>query len=67
MGAKPGDLMGPWEICQRLNVSRQRFQQLARYPSFPKPFQELRGMKVWLKNDIEAWAAEHRPPRPDAD
>lgn len=51
-------------IAQRLGVSRQRFQQLARYPTFPKPYQELRGMKVWLAEDIEAWIKEHRQPRP---
>ncbi len=33
-------------------------------PSFPKPYQELRGMRVWLRADVEAWIAEHRPPRP---
>ncbi|MEU5779578.1 hypothetical protein [Micromonospora lupini] len=27
-------------------------------------YQELRGMKVWLRADVEAWIAEHRPPRP---
>jgi len=60
----PGELMGPYEIGQRLNVSRSRFQQIAMRPSFPKPYQELRGMKVWLRADVEAWIAEHRPPRP---
>ncbi|MGS2619329.1 helix-turn-helix transcriptional regulator [Micromonospora sp. LZ34] len=59
----PGELMGPYEIAQRLNVSRSRFQQIAMRPSFPKPYQELRGMKVWLRVDVEAWIAEHRPPR----
>ena len=53
--------MGPYEITQRLGVSRQRFQQLARYPHFPKPYQELRGTKIWLAEDIEAWIKEHRP------
>ncbi|MGX4657245.1 helix-turn-helix transcriptional regulator [Micromonospora sp. SCSIO 07396] len=64
MGDGPGELMGPWEICQRLNVSRSRFQQIALRPSFPKPYQELRATKVWLAADIEAWIAAHRPTRP---
>ncbi|WP_374539380.1 helix-turn-helix transcriptional regulator [Micromonospora aurantiaca (nom. illeg.)] len=63
----PGELMGPWEICERLNVSRSRFQQIAMRPSFPKPYQELRATKVWLKADVEAWIAEHRQPRPTDD
>ncbi|KXK59151.1 hypothetical protein AWW66_25845 [Micromonospora rosaria] len=55
-------LMGPYEIAKRLNVSRQRFQQLARYPTFPKPYAVLRGGKVWRTEDIEQWIREHRPP-----
>ncbi|MEV4631369.1 hypothetical protein AB0J90_34375 [Micromonospora sp. NPDC049523] len=60
----PGPLMGPFEIAERLGVSRQRFQQLVRYPTFPAPYQELRGMKVWLASEIEAWIAEYRPTPP---
>ncbi|WDZ85626.1 helix-turn-helix transcriptional regulator [Micromonospora cathayae] len=67
MDGGPGELMGPWEICQRLRVSRSRFQQIALRPSFPRPYQELKGMKVWLAADVEAWIAEHRQPRPPAD
>ncbi|MER7164749.1 DNA-binding protein [Micromonospora sp. NPDC000207] len=57
-------LMGPYEIAQRLNVSRQRFQQLVRYPSFPKPYAVLRGGKVWRTEDVEQWIREHRKPGP---
>lgn len=67
MDRGPGQLMGPYEIAQRLGVSRQRFQQLARYPTFPKPYQELRGMKVWLADDVERWIKEYRQPRPTED
>ncbi|WP_405098899.1 helix-turn-helix transcriptional regulator [Micromonospora sp. NBC_01412] len=59
--------MGPYEIAERLGVSRQRFQQLARYPTFPKPYQELRGMKVWLAEDVEEWIKKYRQPRPTED
>ncbi|WP_231929747.1 helix-turn-helix transcriptional regulator [Micromonospora inositola] len=38
-------------------------RQLVRYPTFPQPFQRLHGMTVWLRADVEAWIAEHRPPR----
>ncbi|GGM10517.1 MULTISPECIES: helix-turn-helix transcriptional regulator [Micromonospora] len=67
MGKGPGELMGPWEICQRLGVSRSRFQQIALRPSFPRPYQELKATKVWLAVEVEAWIAEHRQPRPPAD
>ncbi|MEU7751144.1 hypothetical protein [Micromonospora sp. NPDC049171] len=67
MDRGPGQLMGPYEIAERLGVSRQRFQQLARYPTFPKPYQELRGTKVWLAEDVEAWIKKYRQPRPSED
>ncbi|GGL97744.1 helix-turn-helix transcriptional regulator [Micromonospora yangpuensis] len=57
-------LMGPYEIAQRLGVSRQRFQQLTRYPSFPEPYAVLRGGKVWRTEDIEQWIRDHRQPGP---
>ncbi|MGC4805856.1 helix-turn-helix transcriptional regulator [Micromonospora sp. DT233] len=67
MGRVLGALMGPYEIAERLGVSRQRFQQLTRYPTFPKPYQELRGMKVWLAEDVEEWIKKYRQPRPTED
>nr|MDT0658426.1 hypothetical protein [Micromonospora sp. DSM 115978] len=42
-------------------------QQIIRNPTFPKPYQELVGMKVWLATDVDAWITEHRPPRTDED
>ncbi|MFF0720465.1 helix-turn-helix transcriptional regulator [Micromonospora sp. NPDC003816] len=62
-GKGPGELVGPWEIAKMLGVTRSRFQQIALRPTFPKPYQELRATKVWLKVDVEAWIAEYRQPR----
>ncbi|QOC90256.1 helix-turn-helix transcriptional regulator [Micromonospora craniellae] len=62
-GTGPGELVGPWEIAKLLGVTRSRFQQIALRPTFPKPYQELRATKVWLKVDVEAWIAEYRQPR----
>lgn len=59
--------MGPYEIAEYLGVSRQRFQQIARRPGFPRPYQELRGMKVYLAAEIREWSRRSRPPRPDTD
>ncbi|MEU8407781.1 hypothetical protein AB0C19_16450 [Micromonospora sp. NPDC048842] len=59
--------MGPYEIAECPGVSWQRFQQLARYPTFPKPYQELLGTKVWLAEDVEAWIKKHRQPGPTED
>ncbi|MFI7076742.1 helix-turn-helix transcriptional regulator [Micromonospora sp. NPDC049903] len=66
-GNGPGELVGPWEIAKMLGVTRSRFQQIALRPTFPKPYQELRATKVWLKVDVEAWIAEYRQPRPADD
>ena len=63
-GTELDELMGPYEICQRLGVSRSRFQQIALRPSFPRPYQELKATKVWLASEVEAWIREHRHPQP---
>jgi hypothetical protein len=56
------ELVGAAEIQAFLQVSRQRVQQIIRKPHFPVPYCELDMGKVWLPDDIEAWAAIHRPP-----
>lgn len=54
-------LMGAREIEERLGVSRQRVQQLTARADWPTPYDELAMGKVWRKDDVEAWIAEHRP------
>lgn len=39
-----------------LNVNRQRVNQLAAYPDFPKPAAVLAMGKVWVAADVERWA-----------
>ncbi len=55
--------MGGTEIAELLGVSTQRVSQLAGGPTFPKPVAELAAGKIWLREDVERWAREHRPPR----
>lgn len=63
MTSKPVlDLMGAAEIGRLLGVSRQRVQQLVNTDGFPPPVAVLDMGKVWLADDIRAWAAE-RPRR----
>jgi predicted DNA-binding transcriptional regulator AlpA len=52
------DLAGPQEVCEILNISRQRLQQLAARPDFPKPVAELALGRVWYAADIRAWAVQ---------
>jgi predicted DNA-binding transcriptional regulator AlpA len=49
------------EIKNRLNVCRQRVQQLARRDDFPEPYQELIMGRVWLESEVEAWIRNYRP------
>jgi hypothetical protein len=52
-------LVGAAEIAQLLGVSRQRVQQLVGSPGFPAPQAVLAMGKVWLKEDVVAWARDH--------
>lgn len=59
----PDDLVGAAEIARLLgDLSRQRVQQLVRTEGFPEPVARLDMGKVWLRADVERWAAENRPP-----
>lgn len=53
-----GHLMGAAEIADLLGVSRQRVQQLVTRADFPRPTDELAMGKVWLREEVERWAAD---------
>jgi prophage regulatory protein len=50
------DLCGLAEIASRLGVSVQRVDQLAKLDDFPEPVARLASGRVWLTDDIRAWA-----------
>ena len=61
------ELLGVHEIAEMLGVSRQRVNELARSSlGFPKPVARLAAGRIWLKEDVEKWAAtwERRSGRP---
>jgi predicted DNA-binding transcriptional regulator AlpA len=58
-------LMGAAEVSARLNVGRTRLRELQRRPDFPQPIKRLTGMWIWDGAAVEAWIAEHRPPKDD--
>lgn len=61
------DLVSVTEIAALLGVSRQRVNQLIQaYGDFPLPEAELAIGRVWLRESVERWAAEHarKPGRP---
>lgn len=60
-----GHLVGAFEIGKMLDISRQRVQQLVRRPGWPSPWVELTMGKVWRREDVEEWIAEHRPDAPE--
>lgn len=52
----PADVVGAGEIAQMLGVSRQRVNQLADSPGFPKPWRTLAQGRIWDLRAIERWA-----------
>lgn len=61
MGRQVPELMGANEIRLRLRLSRERTYQLVNRRDFPPPIATLAMGQVWLKEDVEAWIAVHRP------
>jgi len=65
----PQDLVSVPEIAEMLGVSRQRVHQIIQaYADFPRPEAELAVGRIWRRDLIAAWMAEHprrtgRPPR----
>lgn len=49
-------LVSAHEIAAMLGVSRQRVDQLSRTEAFPEPVAVLAVGRIWLHEDIEAWA-----------
>jgi len=48
-------------LMRRLKVGRTRAYQLTRRPSFPAPAGTADHMRIWIKADVDAWLAAHRP------
>ncbi|MEX0665557.1 MAG: DNA-binding protein [Acidimicrobiia bacterium] len=65
------ELVGVAEIADLLGVTRQRVHQLmTEQANFPEPVADLAAGKIWLKEDVVAWAEtwDRRPGRrPAAD
>ncbi len=51
-------LVAAKEIGDMLGVSRQRVTQLAAIPTFPAPVAVLSVGRIWLREDIVAWAEQ---------
>lgn len=66
---KPLDLVGVAEVCQMLELSKQRVDQLSRTSDWPTPVVTLRCGRVWYRYEIGKWLAAHsyrpvgRPPK----
>jgi len=61
------DLVGAAEIADRLDIAHRETIHVwrRRYPDFPAPIAELRGVLIWSWPDLERWAkATGRLPRP---
>ena len=51
------NVVGAAEIAELLGISRQRVDQLTRRKDFPPPIIELTVGRIWLRTDVESWAA----------
>jgi predicted DNA-binding transcriptional regulator AlpA len=51
------ELLDVQDVCDVLEVSRQRVHQLASRDDFPPPLGELNGGRVWSHRDIVLWNA----------
>ena len=65
--SKKVQLMGAYEIRQRLGYSREWVQRLITRRDFPEPYQVLRMGSVWDADDVEKWIRENRPEIDDPD
>jgi len=52
------DLVGLAEIGDMLGLSRQRVDQLARSNGFPDPVAVISAGRIWLRDDVKAWARQ---------
>lgn len=53
--------MGTAEIAEHLGVSRQWVEVLSKRRGFPEPAVVLKSGRIWHTEDVDQWAAEHRP------
>jgi prophage regulatory protein len=54
--------MATAELRIRLGgISAQRVDAITKKPHFPAPVATLIVGRIWHRDDIEAWIAEHRP------
>lgn len=60
------ELVGCYEACVITGISRQRFSLMNKNGRVPKPVAELKCGPIWLKSDIEEWAAfrNRKPGKP---
>lgn len=56
------DVLGLAEVADLLGVSKQQVNSWMRESRFPEPAQRVRATPLWLRPDIEAWAAKHNKP-----
>jgi predicted DNA-binding transcriptional regulator AlpA len=59
--------VGVDEIGKWFGISRRHVRQLISRADWPEPYEVLAMGKIWLREDIEAWAAEHRSDLPTQD
>lgn len=58
--SEAGDLVGAVEASEILNVERTRVSRYIKTGVMPPPLAKLRATSVWLREDVEKFAAQRR-------
>lgn len=59
--ATPEDLIGFRALVQLLQVSRTRAYAIYRDRSFPEPWYDRDGDRLWLRAEVVDWITRYRP------
>ncbi len=61
LGVSPEELLGLVDISRLLNVTMASAQRYADRDDFPEPLGRIAAGRVWLRDQVEAWAKETLP------
>lgn len=62
------DLMDAGDVAQLLGLASRKVVAVyrGRYEDFPKPVHERSGRPLWVRSDVEEWAARRATAQPES-
>jgi hypothetical protein len=61
LGLAPEDAVSVADIAQLLDVAKITATRYVNRPDFPEPLAATSAGRVWLRKDVQRWAAEQLP------